>query len=284
MKEFFGIDITLDKNSETLNCETFLARQPSPAHTAALDSAAAALDGLNTKAGMPRAFQILYYIVYFFSVAMVIGLIRGIGNVGFATAYHNAPSLFYVAGGFLVLWAVMAVWKNGRKKKVTSTEEFDAAARRAESAAAACAAAMAVPEKAPRVDVLTCKYTVKNGKVKYVTVGVNARYANPEVRIFLENDSLHLADTTHCYAIPLSEIRCLRKINSSVWIAGWNKELGPREGRYKAYKLNTNQYGCVSMKPYYALEILHNGEAYSLPFPCYELPVFQALTKLPITE
>lgn len=283
MKEFFGIDITQDKNSETLNCEGFLNRRPSPAHIAALDSAGSALEGLQKKAGMPMIFQILYSVVYLGAISIVIGLLRGVGNVGFATAYQNAGFLFYLAAVFLVLWAVMAVWKHGRSKKVTSTEEFEAAARRAEAAAAACQSAMEIPENAPKVDVLSCRYTVKNGKVKYVPAGT-ARYANPEVKIFAEEGNLCLADTANCYAIPLSQIRCLRKVNKAVMIAGWNKELGPKEGRYKAYKLNTNQYGNVSVKPYYVLEILRDGETYALSFPCYELPVFQAFTKLSVTE
>lgn len=284
MKEFFGIDLTQDKHSEKLNCAVFLSRSPSAAHISALNSAVDALGQQNGKANLPKAFQIVYYVVYLGAVAMVIGLLRGMGNVGLATAYHNAPAVFYLTAVFLVLWAAMAYWKHRRSKKVTSTEEFEAACRRAEAAAKSCQTAMGIPENAPKADVMSCKYTVKNGKVKYVSAGVNARYANPEVRVFLEDDILHLADTTHCYAIPLREIQCLRKINKSVWIAGWNKELSPKEGRYKAYKLGTNQYGNVSMKPYYVLEILHEGECYSLPFPCYELPVFQTFTKLSVTE
>lgn len=284
MKEFFGIDVTRDKNSETLNCQSFLSRQPSPAHISALESAAAALEGLNTKAKLPKVFLIFYYIVYIGTFTILIGLLRGLGKVTIQQAYANAPWLFYLAAGFLVAWAVMALWKNRRASGVTSGEEFQAAVRRAEAAAESCLATMAIPDNAPKVDVMSCRYTEKNGKVKYMTAGVNARYANPEVRIFAENGALHLADTTHCYAIPLSEIRCLRRINKSVWIAGWNKELSFREGRYKPYKLTSNQYGNVAVKPYYALEILHNGEAYALHFPSYELPVFEAFTGLTATE
>lgn len=284
MKEFFGIDVTRDKNSEVLNCQGFLSRQPSPAHISALESAAAALEGLNTKAKLPKVFQIIYTAVYFLSLCFIIGIIRSLGKVTIQEAFENAPGLIYVTAFFLILWAVMAAWKHSRSRKITSTEEFEAAARRVETTAAACLSAMGIPEKAPSVDVLSCKYTVKNGKVKYVSAGTTARYANPEVRIFAENGALYLADTTHCYAIPLSEIRCLRRINKSVWIAGWNKELSVKEGRYKAYKLSTNQYGNVSVKPYYALEILHNGEAFALHFPSYELPVFEAFTGLTATK
>lgn len=284
MKEFFGIDITLDKNSEALNCQGFLSRQPSATHVSALDSAAAALEELNTKANLPKGFQILYTVVYFVALCLVFGIIRSLGKVTIVQAYENAAPLFYLTGVMLLLWAAMAAWKSSRSKKVTSTEEFEAAARRVESAAAACLTAMDIPQNAPRADILSCRYTVKNGKVKYVASGANARYTNPEIRIFTENGALHLADTTHCYSIPLSEIRCLRRINKSIWIAGWNKELSVKEGRYKAYKLTTNQYGNVAVKPYYALEILHNGEAFVLHFPSYELPVFEAFTGLTVTE
>ena len=57
-----------------------------------------------------------------------------------------------------------------------------------------------------------------------------------------------------------------------------------KEGRYKAYKLGTNQYGNVSVKPYYALEILHNGQEFVLHFPCYELPVFEAFAGQPAAK
>ena len=283
MKEFFGIDITENSLNDRPNSYAFLSRQPSPAHLSALQSAAAAVDGFQKKARLPMVFLVIYYIVYFGAVSVVIGLIRGMGNVGFAKAYENAPWVFYLGGIFLVLWGIMTLWKNRRSKQVTSGEDFQSAARRAETAAASCFASMGVPENAPRMDVLSCRYSVKNGKTKIATHGAT-QYTNPEVRIFAEEGVLCLADTEHCCAIPLEEIRCLRKINKAMLLPGWNKDLGPREGRYKSYKMAVDKYNRVNSKPYYALEIHHNGEDYVLHFPCYELPVVEAFTKLPITE
>ena len=175
MKEFFGIDVTLDKNSEILNCQEFLSRQPSAAHTAALDSAAAALDKLSNKAKLPKVFRIVYTVVSFLAFCLVLGIIRSLGRVSITQTMENAAPLVYLTGILLLIWAIMSLWKHRRNQKVTSTEEFLGAARRVETAAAACLTAMGVPENAPKVDVMSCRYTVKKGKIKYLSVGTAAR-------------------------------------------------------------------------------------------------------------
>ena len=283
MKAFFGIEITENPQNNRSNSYDFLSRQPSPAHLSALHSAEAAMDGFQKKARLPLVFLVIYYIVYFGAVSVTVGLIRGLSSAGFDKAFTNAPWVFYLCGIFLVLWGVMTLWKNRRSKQVTSGEDYQATARRAEIAAAACFTSMGVPENAPKMDVLSCRYSVKNGKIKIVSTGAT-QYTNPEMRVFTEEGALCLADTEHCCIIPLAEIRCLRKINKAMMIPGWNKDLGPREGRYKAYKMAVDKYNRINSKPYYVLEIRHNGEDYALHFPCYELPVVEAFTKLPVTE
>lgn len=283
MKEFFGIDVTQSATNEVFNCQPFLKQQVPPAQAAALDAAAKDLETQGKKAELPVVFRILYLVVLFGVVSVVGGLVRGIGNVGIYKAYENAPWIFYLAGGLIVALVVMLLWKRSRSQKAVSGDDFRDATRRHAAEVAACYGALGVPQNAPTVDVMGCKYRIKNGKTKLVTSGY-FQYINPEMRLFTADGFLCLADCQNLYAIPFTEIRALRKINKSVSLMSWNKEDHFDFGRYAQYKITAGSYGNITIKPYYALEISHDGQEYVLHFPCYELPLFGPATKLPITE
>lgn len=283
MKEFFGIDVTQSDKNEVFNCHPFLTQQVPQAQAAALEAAAKDLEARSKKAELPVVFRILYLVLLFGVVSVVSGLVRGIGNVGVHKAYENAPWIFYLAGGLIVALIMLSLWKHNRSRKAVSGDDFRDATRRHAAAVAACYSALGVPQNAPTVDVMGCKYRVKNGKTKLVTNGY-CQYINPEMRLFTADGCLCLADCHDLYAVPLSEIRALRKINKSVSLMSWNKEDHFDYGRYAQYKITAGSYGNITVKPYYALEISHEGQEYVLHFPSYELPLFGPATKLPVTE
>lgn len=283
MKEFFGIDLTTDKKNETLNCAAFLAQKTPGPQVAALEKAAAQMQDLGKQAQLPPFFNAVKYILYIATLLLIGGMLRGIGDVGLEQAWENAPWLFWLLGILAALWAVLALWARSRSGKVVSSEDYQVANHRSEMALQACYTALGVPANAPAVDVMLARYKIKNGKMRIVTTGT-AQYANPELRLFLENETLYLADAMQKYAIPLREIRELREIKKQVSLAMWNKTDHFEFGRYAQYKIRSNQYGSVFVKPYYELVISHCGETYLLHFPSYELPLFQSLIRMNVTK
>ena len=91
-----------------------------------------------------------------------------------------------------------------------------------------------------------------------------------------------VTELAEVYSLDLDELRQIAKVNKRIVVIGWNKEESPKKGEYKEYKISVNDGAAntVSYKPYYILEGVHNGEAYGIYFPCYELPTFERLTGL----
>ncbi len=283
-KGFFDIDVTSDKENQQQDCACFRAAVLSQAHAAALDSAADSTASLLKSAGLTGALPIVTNILYTITVIVVFGILRALPDVGLAKAMENAPGLFYAAIVLVLLSLVLGLYKRFRSSRVFRSEEFQSIQRRSDAAIASAFTSLGVPGDAARVDVICGCYKRRRDALKYVYEKGRSDFDNPEMRVFLADGALQLADPRNRYAIPLSQLQGIRKINKSILLRGWNKDVACGEGRYKAYRLTRNQNGSISAKFCYALDILHDGTLYTLRFPCYELPVFQAYTGLKVSE
>ena len=89
-------------------------------------------------------------------------------------------------------------------------------------------------------------------------------YLNPVFKIFSDTNCLYIANLEGKYAFPLSSLVSIHTVKKRIRIAGWNKEIGFKQGVYKQYKL----------------EVYHDGVSLGIYIPCYELPIFEELTGL----
>ena len=135
-----------------------------------------------------------------------------------------------------------------------------------------------VPADAAGVDVLSFRYKLKNGEP--VAKEIADDMDNLVMKAFVSDEQLFLTDLESKYAFSLSEMRTIRTVKKSISLSSWNKEIPPKKGIYKPYKIKVDKYECIYCKPYHILELEHNGEIWGIYFPCYELPIFESLTGL----
>ena len=140
-------------------------------------------------------------------------------------------------------------------------------------------AELKVPTDARCADILSFRYKVKNDKIKVSEKDV-APYTSFPFRVFADSDNLYLANADGKYAFPLSAIKSIKTEKKTVIADSWNKDEDFNKGIYKQYKISEDKYGNIMFKKYHIIEVDYSGEIWGIYIPCYELPIFEELTKL----
>ena len=283
MKPFFGIDITTNKNNEIFNGTEFLVAKPSYALEQARDRSSGKAEETLEKSKLPRALRILQTICGSLGIIIVVGILRGLfGNdgVSLSEGYQNVPWLYWLGGICLAVWGVLIIMSKRKESSVLGTDEAAHTLTQLDDVCKSIYAELAVPKYAPEVDILTFFYKVKNGEIKVREKGMQlAPYLNPVFRVYADEENLYLANLDGKFAFPRSSIVTVRTIDKRICTSSWNKDEAYNKGYYKTFKLNTDNYGRIHSKPYYILEVQHQGESWGIYIPCYEYPVFDALLK-----
>lgn len=281
MKPFYAIDITEDKKSEQLNGQEFVIATVSSAKAQMLSSAAENMTSLVDKAKLPLPLRIIQTVCGFAALLVAVGIMRGLGEVTIAQAYENAGWLFWMAGVCAIVWLVLFLMARKQQSQVLESDETRRTTTGLETLADGIYTDLNVPKNAPDTDILFFRYKLKDGEPDPKTTGMDTAPYNPmEFKAFVQDGNLCLANLENKYGFPLSELRRIRTVKKHICMVDWNKETEPTKEPYKQYKMSTDNYSRVHMKTYYILELEHSGETWGIWFPCYELPIFQALTGL----
>lgn len=277
VKPIFCIDITTDKNNETLNGEEFITRTASKQMVEEYETKQESLEETVEKSQLPLWLTIVKYLCALFFIIVA----GSCAKAGFDTALRNAPLLVF--GGFVsgIAWIVLHVISKKKEKKVLKEENAEERAEEISEDLREIHAELGVPEDAVDIDVLIFNYKLKDGEIKPHTSALQSSpYINLELKIFATDDALHIADLESVYSFKKSEIKAITTVNKRISVPIWNKDEAPRSAAFKQYKMTVNNMGDVFFKPYHILEIERDGISFGLYFPCYELQTVEELTGL----
>ena len=285
MKPVFGIDITTNKKNERLNSEEFIIQTTSKQKTEELEEKQENLKQTIEESKLPLWIRIVKIVCGFYALIVIVGVIKALPDVGFDQALRNAPIL--IISGFLslIVWLIMQFLSKRKEKRVMSEQNAEQQIEELDTKCQNIYEELTVPKDTASVDVLVFRYKTKNGKVTPKTIGMQITpYMNLNVKIFKTEDSLCLADLESLFAFPLSSLQTIHTVKKRISVPSWNKEEEPTKGAFKPYKMTVDQFGRIFFKPYHILTLMHNGRIYGIYFPCYELPIFESLTRLKADE
>ena len=288
MKEFqsdiqpiFCIDVTTNKNNTTPNGLEFIARTVSQQKFEEYDNNIENLNQTIEKSRLPLGFQIIKLLCGFFSITVLFSCI----GAGFERALKNAPVLIILGAICGVLWVVLHFIAKEKEKTVLNEEQADYQLETLNQDLSSIYNELGVPEDAVEIDVLAFKYKLKNGKIRPYAHGLQTTpYFNLYFKIYATPDELHVVDVESIYSFKKTEIKSIITVNKRISIPMWNKDEGPRQGKFKQYKMTLNNFGNIFFKPYYILEIEKDNQTFGIYFPCYELAAFESLTGLTASE
>jgi len=282
MKPFLGINLTDNKKNSEPNGEEFLVIRTSSGMSRILEESGETVSNVVERSKLPLPFRFLQGACGVTGAIAVASLFKALARSDDLTidaAYQNAPWVFWLAGGCVVVWLVLKLISNKKASTVLQKDESTQAFSKLDSVLNTVYSELSVPETAKFVDVLSFFYKVKDGNIKVCEKSL-AQYFNPEYKIFADSENLYLANPEGKYAFPKSDIQRILTVKKHIRIASWNKEERFNKGEYKQYKLTSDNYGNIHCKSYCILEISRNNEIWNVYFPCYELPVLEELTGL----
>lgn len=272
MKPFLGIDLTFNKRNNQIYIGEFLIQTPSLALNKSLKSSSERAEETLKSSKLLLPFRIAQFVCGMSALIIVHVMLKLYDS--FELAYKTLPWLFWVVGVCAVVWVILSVGSKMKAKSVLETDESFYTFSHLNKVTDTVYKELGVPANAQDADVLSFYYKVENGQIKAVNKNI-VTHKNHEFKVFSDDKNLYLATTEGKFAFPLSSLIKIHTINKRICIAKWNKTQDIKSGAYKKYKLTYGENGSVNCKCYHILEINHNGEAFGIYFPCYELPVFE---------
>lgn len=277
MKPIFCIDITNDKNNESVNGAEFITRSATKQKVDDFEDKVDDFEEIIEKSKLPLWLRIIEYLCAFLSVI----IFAACAKAGLETAMRNSPFLLIIASACGIIWMVLHTLSKKKEKEVLKEENAEEHAVKIEEDFKEIHSELGVPEDAVNVDILLFRYKIKDGKVSpQAAVLQTTPYINIDTKLYSTDDHVHIAELENVYSFKKSELKSITTVNKRISIPSWNKDENPRKGIYKPYKMTVNNMGDIFFKPFHILEIERDGEQFGVYFPCYELQAFESVTGL----
>lgn len=281
MKNVFGYPYVKDGESRC-DGERFITARTDAAFKQELDDAIGDVLDMEEKVGLPGWAKLLYSICLLGFFVVAGGIVKNIGQLSIAQMFRNAPALFIVGGACIVIWAVLKIVESAKFKKASASGEINCVTDSVAELDKRSEELLGVPSDYRKADVLSFRYTEKNGKVK-IKEELFAKFSNNEMKLYRDGDSLCLANIECVYSIPIEDIKRYVLKKKKAEMDEWNKDTPFDKGEYKQYKIAANNYGTIFCK-YYALQFADAFGEYEIFFPAYELDAFKAIADAPVVN
>jgi len=283
MKPFLCYDHTDNQDPDRCTGEEFVVAAASEAQLEALEQANKRLVKLLFKeARLPVALRVLNACCAIAGVSIVFSVIRILLDseqaVSFIELYQKAAWLFWLGGVLVLLWILLEILSHRKHTRALEGEESQQLSDQMESINRTIAMELGVPANAPELECLSFDFEEKNGT--FHPINTEGGYINSNVFAFVEGDQLMLVDEEKKYGLPLSSFKQIHTVEKPIHLVLWGKEASHKEEPYKAYNIKELDDGTVRIQSYHILEFEHNGQAWGLYFPNYELPLVEKLTGL----
>ncbi len=275
MKNLFTYNVTAAK----LDTEKFIIRRLSTETAAKQEEHADKLFQAQKYAQAPVWLSIVMYLTLAFAIIVAGAFFNALLEVGAETALHNSRILLPIAGVCLVVAVVIFIFKKIRFNKTVSSPSYLELTEKTEKTYGQCYEELQVPQTADEINVFSTIYKItRSGKQKNASFATFVAY---DLKVFVENDCLCIADLTTVTAIPLSQITGIFGVNKRAAFANWTKPEKFNSRKYKPYKIRQNNM-FYFVKPYYSLRFTSSGEEYEIIIPPYELETIQKYVHAPI--
>lgn len=285
MKPLWGIDITTDKQNETMNGEEWIVQTVSSDRSETLEKQQNTAEDLIESSKLPARVRLLGWVSGIVAALLGVSILSGIMEIGLAQTYENASFFFWGFAIFCPCWAIITFLSRKKSKEVLESDHAEQLISSIDSHIQDIYTELGVPSDAVDMDVLLFRYKMKDGVPVAKAMALSTcQYANLEVKVFVQENALCFADLENLCAIPLSNLRSIQTVHKKISVPEWNKEEDFSEGIYKQYKMTEDKMGCIFFKPYHVLEFEGHGDTWGLYFPCYELPIMEKLTGLSAQE
>lgn len=278
MRNLFAVDMT-DPDNPTMPIEAFCRRRISEELAQKMDAHA---DEMTESAD--KAVRSWPHYIGMGAAAVGCFVFFSIFEAAAEEAETIPPTAWlWLIPAALCLGVVLLIGRSFRKlvEARMGTDEMTEQAQQGEAYYLLSRHELGVPDGVADVDILCYAYEMKKGKEKHLSIA-NEHYTAMELQMYVENDCLMLAEAATLYALPLSEVTAVTRLEGSTRIYCWNKDVSHKEEPYKPYRIRYDDDEDVFTVR--AVYILEWGEEHELLVPDYEWDLVVApLTGLEVT-
>ena len=276
MKNLFGI------NNEENNFNKFIVRSASTTSNEKMDELANKGTMIQKKELGPSWLNLVATKSLWLGVLFIVGMLAA--KDGFEAALKTRSYLFYIGIVMFVFGLAYTIIAKMKSKKGKNSETVKNFLNEQEDLKKEILNELRIPENSTKIDILFTKVKEnKDGKEVAKSMGLFT-HLNSEVYLFVENDKVYFADCGAVIEIPLASFKNIDKVNKSVIVPKWNKEVPFNNEKYKEYKVKQNGYGMFYVKPYYSIKLLIDNEDYEMLIPNYDLKEFLKVVPLNVNE
>lgn len=269
---------TDESASDPFSPEDLFITHRTPEHlTEAQRQADLEIRRLQNRYKMPGILSFLQWLGFVVGMVIAAGIIRA--NVPLAQKYQNAPALFWICGGSLIVSGILFLLKKYLQHRRDNSEEALAGCKQAEDAEKAIRKYMSVPDDATKIKVLRFAYREGGDHPDFLCAALPV-----EMDLFRNNDGICLFDDTHVFTFPFEELAGIRVINQPIPIIDLNEPDCSGRDRLRVNGVIMEDGLPTGLRFYCALDIIRLGMTYSLPFPAYEMEAVQSLCGLTAPE
>ena len=277
MKNLFAIDIDSNDDGLLPELKALQLRAVSEETSNRQDQIYDDIKALDKKASLPIVLSIIKYILLVFGFSLTSASISACVEDGASRRIYT-----FLAAGILLLvgCGILFLISKIKGNKVINSDEYKNTMSRSESIDKSVLFELNVPEDAPKVDILSVFYKIKNGEFKISPIG--AQYESTEMRVFNEKGILCLSDMSTVYGIaPVNSFKKIEYIKKKASFSPWSKDEDYDSEKYKKYKISTDKYESeYYIKNLCSLQFEINGEEFEIIIPPYDIYAFEEITGL----
>ena len=276
MKNLFGI------NNEGNNFNKFIVRSASTTSNEKMDELANKGTMIQKKEAGPGWLNLLATMCLGLGLLFIVGILGA--KDGFKEALKTRGYLFYIGIVMFVFGLAYTIFAKIKSKKGKNSETVKNFVNEQETLKKEILNELRIPENSTTIDILFTRVKEnKEGKEVTKSMGLFT-HLNSEVYLFIENDKVYFADCGAVIEISVDSFKSIDKINKTIIIPKWNKEVPFNNEKYKEYKVKQNGYGMFYVKPYYSIKLLIDNEDYEILIPNYDLKEFLKVVPLNVNE
>lgn len=271
MKPFLG----KETNNEHRNCMNYAIRCTSEQTQQEWNEVFSKKEAMLSKSKLTRFF-------YYLSLCLlVVGITTFMQTLTFLNDIANGSEIFFFNLNlfvsilcFSIYFIIKNRYKTQHKILVEMANKSNLNIRRE----------LEIPDEVGFTEVIYYEYEIHDGEVVPVPKQPGGPiYFNPLYFLYIENEKLNIGTDKHVFAVPLSALKCIRKVEQKISFRFWKKPEHFSSPAYKDFDIIATK-NSIETDYYYSLELCLGREVWEIPFPCYELPVFEKLTGLSVTS
>lgn len=276
MKNLFGIN-----NKET-NFQKFVVRSVSDTSNAKIDELSKKAKIIENKELGPSWLKLVSTMCIGFGIIGIFGII--FAKDGFKEALKTRGYIFVIAIILFIVGVALTIYYGLKSKKIQSNKNFKTFLNEQELLKKEIQDELKIPKDSTEIDVLFTKVKEnKEGKEITKSMGLFS-HLNGQVFLYIEDDKVYFADLAAVIELPLDSFKSVTKINKTVVIPQWNKDVPYNNEKYKKFNIRQNGYGMLYVKPYYSIKLVVNDEEYEILIPNYDIDKFLNVVPLSIND